>query len=99
MIVDMRPVQAVIGLVSTHDLNEQISRSTKQHPYSVGKPPVSQLIHLVGKRSIIFAEVSANPVLPSAFPLRSGHKSTSSVGKGVDDRKLERGMEEPQKAI
>lgn len=55
MYLDFRPVQYPLLLVTTHELAEQLTRTTKSHPYSITKSPTIQgeFGALVGKRSIL----------------------------------------------
>ncbi|KAF2624310.1 cytochrome P450 52A12 [Macroventuria anomochaeta] len=52
---DFRPVQHPVLLVTTHELAEQFTKTTKSHPYSITKSPTIQGEYgaLVGKRSML----------------------------------------------
>ena len=58
MLLDFRPIQYPILVVTTHDLAEQFSRITKAHPYSATKSPTLQgeFGALTGRHSILSAE-------------------------------------------
>ena len=56
-ILDLRPVQHVLCVVGNHEVAEQVSRSTKSFPYSMGKSPTMRLYdHLLGPKSILTAQ-------------------------------------------
>lgn len=58
MYMDFRPVQYPLLLVTSHEIAEQLTRTTKSHPYSIRKSPTIQGEYgaLVGKRSILTEE-------------------------------------------
>ncbi|RYC57895.1 hypothetical protein CHU98_g8307 [Xylaria longipes] len=57
MLVDLRPVNAPIVLVSSHDIAEQISRPTKLFPFSTTKSPTwTHMVPIIGERSILGKE-------------------------------------------
>jgi len=46
-------------VIASHEIAEQISRTTKMFPYSVTKSPtMAEIEGLIGKKSLIRAEVS-----------------------------------------
>lgn len=55
MLLDFRPIQYPVLLLTTHDLAEQVVRATKPHPYSVPKSPTIQggFGALIGKHSML----------------------------------------------
>ncbi|KAF1920105.1 cytochrome P450 [Ampelomyces quisqualis] len=55
MFFDTRPAQYPLALITSHDIAEQLSRSTKQQPYSTTKSPTIQggLGGLIGRYSLI----------------------------------------------
>ena len=56
-ILDLRPVQYVLCVVGSHEVAEQVSKSTKSFPYSMNKSPTMRLYErLLGPRSILTAE-------------------------------------------
>lgn len=56
-ILDLRPVQYVLCVVGSHEVAEQVSKSTKSFPYSMKKSPTMRLYErLLGPRSILTAE-------------------------------------------
>lgn len=56
-ILDLRPVQHVLCVVGSHEVAEQVSRSSKNFPYSMGKSPTMRLFeHLLGPMSILTAQ-------------------------------------------
>lgn len=60
--MDMRPVTWPLLLVASHEVAEQISKSTKLFPWSVNKSPtVADILHLVGPRSLLAKEVCFYP--------------------------------------
>jgi cytochrome P450 len=61
MFFDTRPAQWPLVLITSHHLAEQISKSTKQQPYSTTKSPTVQggLGHLVGRYSLLSEEGEA----------------------------------------
>ncbi|KAF2474484.1 cytochrome P450 [Lindgomyces ingoldianus] len=58
LMVDLRPVNYAMVLVASHDIAEQITRTSKLYPYSVTKSPTIQISyqHLVGAKSILTLE-------------------------------------------
>lgn len=58
---DIRPVQHPLLLVCSHEIAEQVSKSSKTQPYSVTKSPTVQggLRRLIGKYSILSTEGEA----------------------------------------
>lgn len=69
MFLDFRPVQYPILLVTTHDLAEQFTKTTKTHPYSVTKSPTVQgeFGALVGKNSILIEKGESWKALRKQF--------------------------------
>jgi hypothetical protein len=58
MFVDLRPTMRGMIVVASHGIAEQLSRSTRMFPYSVTKSPtMSGIEQLIGKKSLITAEV------------------------------------------
>lgn len=59
MLVDLRPVNYPMTVVTSHEVAEQISKATKMYPYSVIKSPtlLSTYRRLIGARSILTEEV------------------------------------------
>jgi len=56
--VDARPASWGMLLVANHEAAEQISRVTKQFPWSVPKSPsVQDIIHVIGYKSLLTQEV------------------------------------------
>lgn len=59
MFFDLRPVQFRLCVVGSHEVAEQISRSTKSFPYGMKKSPTMDALEpLLGPYSIITQEVS-----------------------------------------
>ena len=59
LLMDLRPVSYALCVVLSHDVAEQISRSSKQFPYSTPKSPTFQeLVPIVGSHSIILSQVA-----------------------------------------
>ena len=59
LLMDIRPVSYALCVVLSHDVAEQISRSSKQFPYSTPKSPTFQeLVPIVGSHSIILSQVA-----------------------------------------
>ncbi|KAH7304165.1 cytochrome P450 [Stachybotrys elegans] len=57
MLADMRPVQIPVVIVSSHDIAEQVSKSSNLFPWSLPKTPsIVDNVHLIGSSSIISAE-------------------------------------------
>ncbi|KAH7401867.1 cytochrome P450 [Phaeosphaeria sp. MPI-PUGE-AT-0046c] len=58
LFVDTRPAQHPLVIIASHDMAEQISKSTKQQPYSTTKSPTIQsgLGKLIGPYSLISEE-------------------------------------------
>jgi cytochrome P450 len=58
MFFDTRPAQYPLALIASHDIAEQLSRSTKQQPYSTTKSPTIQggLGRLIGPYSLLSEE-------------------------------------------
>lgn len=66
---DFRPVQHPLLLVTSHELAEQLTRTTKSHPYSIRKSPTIQGEYgaLVGKKSILTEEGESWKALRKLF--------------------------------
>lgn len=58
LFMDMRPLQYPVLLVCSHEIAEQVSKSTKTQPYSVTKSPTIQqgFGRLVGRMSMLSAD-------------------------------------------
>ncbi|KAF4540021.1 Cytochrome P450 [Lasiodiplodia theobromae] len=57
VITDFRPFVYEIALITSHDVCEQITKSSKTFPYSVPKSPtMGDLLPLIGERSLLIAE-------------------------------------------
>ncbi|RAH49986.1 cytochrome P450 [Aspergillus brunneoviolaceus CBS 621.78] len=55
-VLDLRPVQYPLCVIGDHEVAEQISRSSKEYPYSMTKSPTIKDLHsLIGMGSIIAA--------------------------------------------
>lgn len=69
MYFDFRPVQYPLLLVTSHEIAEQLTRTTKSHPYSIRKSPTIQGEYgaLVGKRSILTEEGESWKALRKLF--------------------------------
>lgn len=58
MVVDMRPVSKPVALITSHFVAEQITKPSKLFPWSAPKTPsIVDLVHLIGPKSILTAEV------------------------------------------
>ncbi len=58
-LLDLRPVNYMMLVVTNHEVAEQITKASKMFPYSVTKSPsMKALAELVGPESIIMAGVS-----------------------------------------
>ncbi|OTA87750.1 hypothetical protein M434DRAFT_134106 [Hypoxylon sp. CO27-5] len=55
MLVDFRPVNRPMILISSHEIAEQVSKASKAFPTSVPKTDLSYLLHLTGPTSILLA--------------------------------------------
>ncbi|KAL3412833.1 hypothetical protein V6000_004615 [Aspergillus fumigatus] len=56
-LLDARPMQHPLGIVCSHEIAEQVSRSSKQFPYGLPKTPTLQdYKYLVGPHSILTSE-------------------------------------------
>ncbi|KAF7523611.1 hypothetical protein G7054_g11703 [Neopestalotiopsis clavispora] len=55
MLVDFRPVQRPMVLVSSYEVAEQISKASQDFPTSTPKVDLSYLLHLIGPTSILQA--------------------------------------------
>lgn len=69
LFLDNRPAQFPIALITSHEIAEQISRSTKVQPYSTTKSPTIQggLGNLIGKFSILSEEGEAWKAIRKTF--------------------------------
>ncbi|KAF3041450.1 hypothetical protein E8E11_002253 [Didymella keratinophila] len=69
MYFDFRPVQYPLLLVTSHEIAEQLTRTTKSHPYSIRKSPTIQGEYgaLVGKKSILTEEGESWKALRKLF--------------------------------
>ncbi|OJD37523.1 cytochrome p450 52a11 [Diplodia corticola] len=57
VIADFRPFYWQIAIIASHDVCEQITKSSKTFPYSVPKSPtMGELLPLIGERSLLIAE-------------------------------------------
>ncbi|KAK3686206.1 cytochrome P450 [Podospora appendiculata] len=56
-LVDLRPVNHAMAIVTSHEVAEQFSRASKLFPWSVPKSPtINSFVHLVGRNSILTRE-------------------------------------------
>ncbi|KAF2003512.1 hypothetical protein P154DRAFT_94828 [Amniculicola lignicola CBS 123094] len=83
-LLDLRPVTYPMTVIASHDIAEQISRATKELPWSVPKSPTMTALYtrLIGKYSMISADETERnccPVIKSANTTRarSGRPSAS----------------------
>ncbi|KAK0742570.1 cytochrome P450 [Apiosordaria backusii] len=54
LFVDTRPASYAMAVISSHEVAEQLSRATKQYPWSAPKSPtIAELVNLVGHQSIL----------------------------------------------
>jgi cytochrome P450 len=69
LFVDTRPAQYPLAIITTHEIAEQVSRSTKQQPYSTTKSPTIQsgFGRLVGRYSLLSEEGEAWKSLRKRF--------------------------------
>ena len=69
LFVDVRPARYPLLLITSHELAEQISRSTKQQPYSVTKSPTAQstIGAIVGDQSMVTEEGESWKALRKRF--------------------------------
>jgi cytochrome P450 len=69
MFIDTRPAQHPLAIISSHEIAEQVSRSTKQQPYSTTKSPTMQsgFGRLVGRYSLLSEEGEAWKSLRKRF--------------------------------
>ncbi|KAK3324903.1 cytochrome P450, partial [Apodospora peruviana] len=57
VLVDLRPVSSPMAIITSHYVAEQISRPTKQQPWSTPKSPTLGVYHkLIGPQSILLKE-------------------------------------------
>lgn len=64
MLVDLRPVNPPMVLVSDHSIAEQISKPSKLFPLSTPKSPTwTHMIPIIGTTSILGKEVGVNSQL------------------------------------
>lgn len=58
LMFDIRPLMEPMVVVGSHALAEQLSKSTKEHPYAYPKgPALRKHTHLIGEQSILVKEV------------------------------------------
>jgi cytochrome P450 len=69
--LDLRPVNYAMTVIASHEAAEQISRTTKLHPYSVTKSPTLQVGfgRLIGKYSLLSEEGESWKTLRKRFNL------------------------------
>lgn len=68
MLVDNWPIVPPMVIVASHEVAEQISRSSKDFQYSAPKSPsVDRIMDLIGPNSILFKQVRLIPSLPRQF--------------------------------
>lgn len=61
ILLDLRPVSYPTLVVCNHEIAEQITKVTKEFPWSLPKSPgMKSFIHLIGSKSILTAEESCN---------------------------------------
>lgn len=60
MLVDLRPVNPPMVLIPSHEIAEQISKTSKLFPLSTPKSPTwARMIPITGRTSILGKEASA----------------------------------------
>ena len=65
MLVDLRPINPPMVLIPSHEIAEQISKTSKLFPLSTPKSPTwTHMIPIIGQTSILGKEVSARTPLP-----------------------------------
>jgi hypothetical protein len=58
MVLDLRPMGHAMGIITNHEVAEQISRASKTFPWSTPKSPtLLELTHLTGTESLLNKEV------------------------------------------
>lgn len=61
MLVDLRPVNPPMALITSHSIAEQISKPSKVFPLSTPKSPTwTHMIPIIGTTSILGREVSVH---------------------------------------
>jgi hypothetical protein len=62
MLLDNWPVVSPMVVIASHEVAEQVSKSSKYFPqYSAPKSPsVDQIVSLIGPNSILFKQVTAS---------------------------------------
>ncbi|KAK4171682.1 putative cytochrome P450 E-class, group I [Triangularia setosa] len=54
LLVDTRPAGYAMAVISSHEVAEQLSKATKQYPWSAPKSPtIADLVNLIGPHSIL----------------------------------------------
>ncbi|KAF4460676.1 cytochrome P450 [Fusarium albosuccineum] len=57
MLADMRPVSMPVALITSHDIAEQVAKSSNLYPWGPPKSPtLTDILHLIGPKSILSAE-------------------------------------------
>ncbi|KAF5012253.1 hypothetical protein FDECE_1634 [Fusarium decemcellulare] len=57
MLADMRPVSMPVALITSHDIAEQVAKSSHLYPWGPPKsPPLTDILHLIRPKSILSAQ-------------------------------------------
>lgn len=88
-VLDNRPAVPSMVIVASHEVAEQISRSSNVFPHSVPKSPSTErIMDLIGPRSILLKQVGrCNPSSMSSATLAHGYvhdRATSGKQVGRD---------------
>lgn len=68
MVLDLRPMGHVMGIITNHEVAEQISRASKTFPWSTPKSPtLLELTHLTGTESLLNKEAEEWKALRRRF--------------------------------
>lgn len=83
-LLDLRPIQRPLVIVCSHEVAEQVSKSTKELPYSVPKSPtIKALEPLLGPNSILSAHVRS--VVSALFASTNRRCRVSNGGACASD--------------
>lgn len=80
LFLDLRPVNYPMIAVASHEIAEQITRTSKLYPMSVTKSPTMQISYrrLIGKKSLLSEDVNHLLFLSSPSPPTRKSKALSS---------------------
>ncbi|KAJ3546154.1 hypothetical protein NM208_g2144 [Fusarium decemcellulare] len=68
ILADMRPVSMPVALITSHDIAEQVAKSSHLYPWGPPKSPtLTDILHLIGSKSILSAQGEEWKILRKRF--------------------------------